>query len=113
MNPTASYILAGLVVFAFLFVAIFRRFRNKKGPIARDENIATQEGKEGRMNERQHLERHQLLHKHLDELFADYIRHQEGSHGEFVKRPIMELMQWSNAQAGNPGYPGRLETDLS
>jgi len=47
------------------------------------------------MDEKEHKKRHQLLHKKLDELVADFIQ-------ETGKRPsqanILELMEWSFVQ---------------
>ena len=47
------------------------------------------------MNDKEHKERHKLLHKHLDELLADFMR-------ETGKMPsetsLMELMEWSFEQ---------------
>lgn len=46
-----------------------------------------------------HKERHKILHKELDELSADFIKHT----GKVPsKSTIMELMSWSYEQTINP-----------
>jgi hypothetical protein len=51
----------------------------------------------------EHKVRHQLLHESLDELVADFIRHNDD------KRPssttVLELMEWSHAQTVKPEEP--------
>jgi len=42
-----------------------------------------------------HQERHQMLHEHLDELFADAVTHG----GLKVKNTILDLIGWSSKQA--------------
>ena len=56
------------------------------------------------MNEDEHLKHHQLLHKHLDELFADYIEQHPKQH-EFLKMPFQTLMEWSFKQSQSPDHP--------
>lgn len=51
------------------------------------------------MSDEEHRSRHEMLHKMLDELVADFIVH-TGSYPS--KTPILELMQWSAAQAKSP-----------
>lgn len=47
----------------------------------------------------EHKERHELLHKHFDELLADFIGHTRKLPS---KTTIFELLQWSNKQTENP-----------
>lgn len=47
------------------------------------------------MEEKKHKERHQLLHKELDELVADFIQ-ETGKLPSETK--LMELMEWSFEQ---------------
>jgi hypothetical protein len=47
-----------------------------------------------------HRERHELLHKNLDELIADWIRHNPGKIPS--TSTIMDLMNWSHKQTLNP-----------
>lgn len=52
------------------------------------------------MTKKQHKERHELLHKELDELLADFILHNPG---KMVTRiTMMEFMEWSFRQTVNP-----------
>lgn len=52
-----------------------------------------------KMTHDEHRERHVLLHKHLDELVADYIGHT----GQLPsKSTIMDLIVWSSGQTINP-----------
>lgn len=51
------------------------------------------------MNEEEHLERHKLLHKELDELIADFIQ-ETGKMPSKTK--VMELMEWSHKQTIKP-----------
>jgi len=44
-----------------------------------------------------HLERHQMLHRHLDELFADFILHNNGR----TTNTILDLIIWSSKQTQN------------
>jgi hypothetical protein len=54
------------------------------------------------MDRKGHLERHNELHAHLDELLADFMQHT----GKLPSRtPILELMQWSIAQCTDPTAP--------
>jgi len=48
---------------------------------------------------KEHIQRHKDLHKSLDELVADLIRHTEKLPS---KTTIHELMQWSNSQTEDP-----------
>lgn len=47
----------------------------------------------------QHIERHKLLHEHLDELLADFIAHTKALPSKLA---IIELVKWSYAQTENP-----------
>ena len=49
----------------------------------------------------EHRKRHVSLHKALDELFADYISH-HGNETEFLKMPLVKLIEWSYQQTINP-----------
>jgi hypothetical protein len=55
-----------------------------------------------------HRRRHVELHQALDELAADYIRHQPIG-GGLTKRlgntTVLELLEWSHAQTENPTEP--------
>jgi hypothetical protein len=53
------------------------------------------------MTHEEHRERHKILHRHLDELFADYIEHHHGER-EFTQMPLIKLIQWSYEQTFNP-----------
>jgi len=53
------------------------------------------------MSKQEHIERHQKLHRALDELFADFIQHNPKK-GNFTMLPIRELIEWSNLQTENP-----------
>jgi hypothetical protein len=56
-----------------------------------------------RMTPEEHRKRHIKLHKALDELLADYLRH-EGREG--LKGPstitVLDLMRWSHIQTVTP-----------
>lgn len=55
------------------------------------------------MDKKEHKERHQKLHKALDELIADWLSHQSlGSNKRFSNTFIMELVKWSFEQTKNP-----------
>jgi len=46
-----------------------------------------------------HKARHNVLHMHLDELMADFIKHT----GKFpTDTTLMELIKWSHEQTKNP-----------
>lgn len=49
----------------------------------------------------EHIQRHELLHRYLDELVADFIANQSEFKG-LSKTSIMELMQWSAEQTKKP-----------
>ena len=49
------------------------------------------------MTQQEHQERHKLLHSHLDELFADFIKNNKVD-GMYSQRPIAELLKWSYRQ---------------
>ena len=57
------------------------------------------------MTRDEHIERHKLLHKHLDELIADFIDHT----GKLPsKTNLIEFMEWSNQQTIEPDMkPGK------
>lgn len=54
-----------------------------------------------KMTHEEHRERHVLLHRMADELFADFIRHHPKEHG-FLDRPIKEVVEWSHKQTVDP-----------
>ena len=61
--------------------------------------------KEVRMNSEEHKARHQLLHKELDELIADYLQNTSGrvlSGRTSLYNSICDLMTWSYEQTINP-----------
>lgn len=49
--------------------------------------------------EQEHKDRHIMLHRHLDELVADFITHTEKLPS---KTTLFELMQWAHCQTKNP-----------
>jgi len=49
------------------------------------------------MTKDEHITRHVVLHQHLDELFADYIRHHPDQ-VRFLDMPFSQLMNWSHQQ---------------
>ncbi len=51
------------------------------------------------MTNAEHKERHQELHRCLDELIADFIHHTKGLLSECN---LLDLMQWSHAQTVSP-----------
>ena len=51
------------------------------------------------MTTEEHKEKHAKLHRCLDELVADYIRHTEKLPSNIS---LMEFMQWAFEQATNP-----------
>ena len=51
------------------------------------------------MKPKEHKERHILLHKHFDELLADFIDH---TGNLLSKTTLMELMEWSYRQTQMP-----------
>ena len=56
------------------------------------------------MTEEKHKERHELLHRNLDELFADFIAHGNGG----TRSSILELIEWSYKQTNNPDHPSNM-----
>lgn len=52
------------------------------------------------MDSEQHKKRHVELHQALDELAADFVRHNRGKH--LGDTSILELLQWSGAQSREP-----------
>ena len=48
------------------------------------------------MDKKEHIKRHKMLHKYLDELFADAITH--ASPPIRTKSSILELLEWSYKQ---------------
>lgn len=55
------------------------------------------------MTPEEHKKQHQLLHKMLDELLADWITNGKKSP---LKATILELITWSNEQTENPTQKG-------
>lgn len=51
------------------------------------------------MGKNKHKARHELLHRELDELIADFICHTKGLPS---RTTVMELMNWSHKQTINP-----------
>jgi len=51
------------------------------------------------MNKEEHIARHEILHRELDELVADMITHTKMLPS---KTTVMELMQWSCQQKSEP-----------
>lgn len=50
-----------------------------------------------------HRRRHLLLHRHLDELFADYIRHNPDQR-TYTHMPVIDLINWSSQQTKEPDH---------
>lgn len=48
-----------------------------------------------------HRRRHEILHRHLDELISDWITQTRGLPSQ---NTIMELMKWSNKQQTKPDH---------
>ena len=53
------------------------------------------------MTPAEHKARHIELHRCLDELFADYIKHHP-QQTAFTSMPFIDLLRWSAEQAMNP-----------
>ena len=53
------------------------------------------------MTTKEHQDRHKMLHRSLDELFADYIQNHPEER-EFTKMPLDNLLTWSHEQTLNP-----------
>jgi len=51
------------------------------------------------MTKEEHIQRHEKLHKYLDELVADWIDHTKSLPS---KNTVFELLQWSNKQTSLP-----------
>ena len=52
----------------------------------------------------EHIVRHVTLHRHLDELVADFTRHTDRS---LNATTLMEFISWSYQQTQNPTEPKR------
>lgn len=77
--------------------ALARRTRSKC-------TIAFAKGLAAAMNpltRERHRERHVALHRALDELFADYVRHHPEQR-EFLQMPLDTLLKWSYEQTIEP-----------
>lgn len=64
-----------------------------------------------RQTKEQHRRRHQILHRALDELAADWALHhtklrETGQIKLYTNSTIMELMQWSHKQTVEPDELG-------
>ena len=55
------------------------------------------------MDEKEHKDRHMVLHGHLDELIADWISHSEGG-VKPTKNPVVDLIRWSHQQSEKPDH---------
>jgi len=53
------------------------------------------------MTPEEHKARHVMLHRHLDELFADFIDHHPDEH-HFMEMPLMRFIDWSFEQTKEP-----------
>lgn len=51
------------------------------------------------MTPEEHKQKHIELHAALDELFADYIQHNQPPYTEM---PVVDLLEWSYEQTLNP-----------
>ena len=49
----------------------------------------------------EHIARHRMLHRHFDELLADYMNHHPGQL-TFLDMPVERLMRWSFQQTRIP-----------
>lgn len=56
------------------------------------------------MDEKEHKEKHKLLHKYLDELVADFVQNTNKIPSE---TSVMELMEWSHKQTLNKNLQER------
>lgn len=56
------------------------------------------------MTEEEHRQRHQVLHRALDELLADFILHTSEPP---LRRPILDLVEWSHQQTIQPSVKER------
>lgn len=72
-----------------------REILRTKAPVSESAARPDPRSKEG------HKARHVELHKALDELFADFIRHNPDLRN-FTTQPIMALLKWSNQQQQEP-----------
>ena len=52
------------------------------------------------MEKKKHIKRHKELHRHLDELLADFLRHNNDR--GLSNTTLTELMKWSYEQTINP-----------
>lgn len=53
------------------------------------------------MTREDHIERHKMLHRYLDELFADFII-EHPNKTQFLKVTLDEFIEWSHEQTTNP-----------
>ena len=51
------------------------------------------------MTKEEHIEKHKLLHKYLDELLGDFILCNRDKH---IESPIYDLLKWAYEQTLNP-----------
>ena len=51
---------------------------------------------------KKHIETHKQLHRSLDKLMADFIRHNKLDSRGFLGRPLCDLVTWSYEQTINP-----------
>lgn len=60
-----------------------------------------------KMSYEEHKARHQMLHKHLDELIADRISHSDPRGETWLpsRNTVFDLMKWSHEQSLNPTDP--------
>lgn len=54
------------------------------------------------LTRKQHIKRHQVLHKELDELIADYVQSTEKLLSE---TSLVDFLNWSYTQTTNPTNP--------
>lgn len=54
------------------------------------------------MTRDEHRQRHVELHRSLDELFADFIRHAPRDQHQFLDMPLSTLLSWSYQQTLEP-----------
>lgn len=56
------------------------------------------------MTRKEHRARHKMLHAFMDELVADFLRHNPT---KGLRSSLLELMEWSHSQTIEPTRPPR------
>lgn len=55
------------------------------------------------MKREEHIAKHQMLHKHFDELLSDFIMQNPGK--RLSNTTLMDILNWSKQQTINPTEP--------